>query len=775
MNLRLMSPYVATVCLLLAASVQAETAPSPDRAGGARQLSSESGSPAAAESPAYPAAYLNFGARFGEEDLEGYSDMILPLLNNEQNIIFFNPRVSLAEEGANEFNLGLGYRRLVVDGLVLGGNIFMDSRESVHGNRFNQWGAGVELLSNFVDFRANYYDADNDKEKIGQYSTQSQETVSQTTSSTRASSTTTASQRPGPVVAYTDPYATGHGIYYDQYASTITDYTTRTNYTTTYRTTTTTTTTTRWFEQYEAGMDGWDAELGFKLPLPIGPEVRLFGGYYSYDNTLGDDVDGLKARLEVKTGPYLALDAEVFEDETLNGSDFFVGARLQIPFSRDLSWSKFVDGLISMDHRSLDERMRSEMVQRDVRVQARDSDWEENAAKREVDVQSTVSTRTSKHSKTTVKSVQDGTPGGKTTITLADKITFVDKDNFADTSQDGTNEHPYGDANGGIQKAVDNAGANTTIFVYEAGGKVNGINRDGSDVGGKYDEQVVMKPGQTITSEITFSGHPTQTSYATLNKPLIHPSTVTYNNGTAAAVTMPENTTLRRMAVTTTQGNTSAVQVRPQLDGGPVRIEGNDLRTSGNGWACALDVAVIQTSLDSLSVTGNTLSTSGTVDVWNPVPLILGVGEAKVGNITLSGNTISTVGVSTEGVILTINSSTLGSVAITGNTISTTGPFSEGMTMEFAWGTSVDSLAVTGNAVNTTGLLADGMSFWTSHGATFGSKDISGNTITTSGDTAHGISFTNDNPPPVYEEKDFINNIFNVSGLNSVNIKDNSP
>lgn len=113
---------------------------------------------AAASQPAknYPAAYLNFGVRFGEEDLEGYSDMILPLLNNEQNIIFFNPRVSLMDEGANEFNLGLGYRRLVTNGLVLGGNVFVDSRESAHGNRFNQWGAGVELLSQYVDFRANH-------------------------------------------------------------------------------------------------------------------------------------------------------------------------------------------------------------------------------------------------------------------------------------------------------------------------------------------------------------------------------------------------------------------------------------------------------------------------------------------------------------------------------------------------------------------------------------------------------------------------------------------
>lgn len=189
---------------------------------------------------------------------------------------------------------------------------------------------GIEILSNHVDFRANYYDADNGKEKIGQYSTQSRETVSQTTSSTKSSSSTTATT----VRSGTEPYAEGHAIYYDLYGGTTTNYTTKTNYTTTYRTTTTTTSTSKWFEQYETGMDGWDAELGLKLPLPIGPEVRLFGGYYSYDNPFGDDVDGLKARLEIKTGPYLALDAEVFEDETLNGSDFFVGARLQIPFPR---------------------------------------------------------------------------------------------------------------------------------------------------------------------------------------------------------------------------------------------------------------------------------------------------------------------------------------------------------------------------------------------------------------------------------------------------------
>lgn len=563
----------------------------------------------------------------------------------------------------------------------------------------------------------------------------------QTTSSTRASSSTTAKVRPG-TGGYSDPYAEDHGIYYDQYGGTITDYTTKTNYTTTYRTTTTTTTTSKWFEQYEAGMDGWDMELGFKLPLPIGPEVRLFGGYYSYDNPFGDDVDGLKARLEIKTGPYLALDAEIFEDETLNGSDFFVGARLQIPLSRDLSWNKFVDGLVSMEHRSLDERMRSEMVQRDVRIQSSESDWQENLAKRAVDVQSTVSTRTSKHSKTTVKSVQDGTPGEKTKITLADKITFVDKDNAADTSQDGTNEHPYGDDKGGIQKAVDNAGENTTIFVYEAGGQVNGISQDSSDMGGVYDEQVTMRPGQIITSEIIFSGHPTQTSYATVNRPLIKPSTVTYDKKYdtgweifeyAAAVTMPENSALQRMAVETSQDKTSAVWVQPQLGSGSVRIDRSVLRTSGpdaDGLTAELDNA----SLENLTVSGSTISTTGEyahgIGLWKE-------NNASLNSLNVSGSTISTAGYYAHGISTDISSSSLGSLNVSETFISTTGDYAHGMSA-YIYSSILDSLNVNDTSISTAGEGGYGISTALSQ-ANLGSLNVNVVNISTSGEFARGL------------------------------------
>ncbi len=133
-------------------------------------------------------SYLSFGTRLGEETVEGFADLIYPLVGNENNVLFFNPRFSLKDEGANEANIGLGYRRRLADWLVGGANIYFDSRRSVHHNRFNQWGAGVEMLTEYIDFRANFYDADNDKELIGSYGETSVARSTRTTASSRTSS-----------------------------------------------------------------------------------------------------------------------------------------------------------------------------------------------------------------------------------------------------------------------------------------------------------------------------------------------------------------------------------------------------------------------------------------------------------------------------------------------------------------------------------------------------------------------------------------------------------
>ncbi len=445
-------------------------------------------------------SYLSFGTRLGEETVEGYIDLIYPLFATPSNTFFFTPRFSLKDEGANEANIGLGYRRKLTDWLVGGINIYFDSRESEHSNRFNQWGAGLEFFSEYVDVRANYYDADNDKKCIGEYSQRVTETSTQLSYKNKV-------------------FATGHEVVFEKVRIERT----------------TTTVTGSFFEQFETGMDGWDAEIGGKLPLPKGPEIRLFAGYYDYDNTLGDDFSGGKGRLEVRTGSWLSLDAEVFEDKDFNDTNYFVGFRLQVPLSSALSWQGLKEGLFSSQHRDLDRRMRSEMVVRDVRIQTEDSDWQEDLTRRQV--QHRVSEKRS-----------------ASRIVLADHITFVDGDTSGPA--DGTNERPYKK----IQDGVDNAGVNNIIFVYETGGTATGKPVAG-DGGGAYDEQVVLQEGQTLTSTVSWSDNGGG-SYQTKQRPMIRPTAVTNEEETgisegntyfaAPVISMAADATVRRMAVDAT-------------------------------------------------------------------------------------------------------------------------------------------------------------------------------------------------------------------------------
>lgn len=220
-------------------------------------------------------------------------------MTTAKGVGFLNPRVSLEDQGANEFNVGAGWRQPALeDRVLLGGNLYLDSRHSEHGNRFNQLGVGVEVLSRWLDLRANYYLPEDDEELIASHETETVEASVATTSRTRED--------------YGDPYAEANQIAQEF---------TRTTRTTT---TTTTTTTRRLFEQFESAMEGFDAEIGALLPLPPSfPSVRLFGGYCSFEDSFGNRVEGPKGRVEMRVGSFLSLDGEVFDDEELNGTGYY--------------------------------------------------------------------------------------------------------------------------------------------------------------------------------------------------------------------------------------------------------------------------------------------------------------------------------------------------------------------------------------------------------------------------------------------------------------------
>jgi hypothetical protein len=350
------------------------------------------------------------GVRAGEHSIEGFADFIIPLWSTDDAVVFFNPRLSLADEGAQEVNVGFGVRKLWPEQkVIVGANAYYDNRFSAYNNTLSQFGAGLEFLSENVDARVNWYDADNDLQLTNWYETE-QVDISM-------------------VRDWDNPYGKTHGIYQD------------------YTDITTTTTTHRRYEQFEAGLDGYDAEVGAKLPLSKkAPQVKLFLGYYDYDNPFGDDIKGAKGRIEVKASDYLTLDAEVYENDDLNGSKYFVGARLNLPF--DLSRlaagkNPFKDPRKTRPATQFADRM-NEMVIRDVRVQSAESDFMENEGAKTVDVQ---------------VDEQSGTE------TLLRDVIFVDGDNGSGV-ENGTHEHPYDT----VQEGNDHAYGRKNVYVDEWSG-----------------------------------------------------------------------------------------------------------------------------------------------------------------------------------------------------------------------------------------------------------------------------------------------------------------
>jgi hypothetical protein len=220
---------------------------------------------------------------------------------------------------------------------------------------------------------------------------------------------------------------------------------------------TTTTTTTRYFERFEAAMEGYDAELGAKLPfLPPWMETRVFAGYYNFEGDFTEDVDGFKGRLEIRALPALTLDAEFYDDDALTGSDYFFGARVNLPFdvvnlARGKNPFAGTEAALKARQQAFSERL-SEMVIRDPHVRLHESGFIENEDLKDVDVDVDVE---------------------EDEKVVLDDINFVNNGNNSGF-ENGTDEHPYNT----VQEGVDN------VFGREECLRVPGV--------GRYHENVVV-------------------------------------------------------------------------------------------------------------------------------------------------------------------------------------------------------------------------------------------------------------------------------------------
>ncbi len=259
----------------------------------------DSSPPPAETESGWPAAELTLGFQTRDSETEGIGDLLLPIWNpGGTGLLFLNPRTAVVDHDEEEANLGVGYRQWLPKlDLILGANLFYDYRDADSFD-YDQWGFGLELLSPWIDARANYYDPDDERHVVA---SETQTEIRQTVQSS---------------AGWGSPYAEDHAILQDFV-------TTRTL---------TTVTTTRTFEQYEQALGGYDWEIGLRLPIRAEAfEARLFGGYYDFARDFGADARGWKTRAEVRVLGSLYLDAGLYENADLTGSDWFAGARWSVP------------------------------------------------------------------------------------------------------------------------------------------------------------------------------------------------------------------------------------------------------------------------------------------------------------------------------------------------------------------------------------------------------------------------------------------------------------
>ena len=111
--------------------------------------------------------YLEFLGKPGTERSLGQPDLFLPILQDTNDMTFFNLRGQLQFDNTDvsEYNIGLGHRHMFTD-WILGGYGYYDHRNTQLGNAYRQFTGGMELMSVDWAFRVNGYLPENKTETV---------------------------------------------------------------------------------------------------------------------------------------------------------------------------------------------------------------------------------------------------------------------------------------------------------------------------------------------------------------------------------------------------------------------------------------------------------------------------------------------------------------------------------------------------------------------------------------------------------------------------------
>jgi hypothetical protein len=232
--------------------------------------------------PDDPRGLITLGTQFSQHANGAYLDAITGIWAPQKRdaFVFLNSRYHIEDNGQFISSTGLGVRKMLPgQDVIFGVNAYWDSLHSEHGNDFDQLGLGAEILTKWVDARFNYYLPDGDRTRVDGH-TEREFGRSDGLGVLRANSIT------------------------------------------------------RKFERREAALEGFNSEVGFLIPgLCKFTEVRIYGGYYHYDNPFGSDYEGFKARLEARLLPGVIADVEYWDDAELMGGHWTAGVRASVPFS----------------------------------------------------------------------------------------------------------------------------------------------------------------------------------------------------------------------------------------------------------------------------------------------------------------------------------------------------------------------------------------------------------------------------------------------------------
>jgi len=211
------------------------------------------------------------GIRGGDGRTLSYADIFLPVVGTKDSFFFINPKIVLGSDSSNELNAGCGYRHLLFDeSLILGGNFYYDTKHTENDFRHHQLGFGGEALTKWIDLRANFYFPVSGKKSFGDTLT----------------------------------YAFGQRSIIAR-------------------------TSTR----YEEPLNGLDYEGGVLIPyLSDTIETRLYLGGYHYFSSLGNNINGIRGRLEAKLAPAFTFQLEATHNNIF-GTDIYVGGYICLPVS----------------------------------------------------------------------------------------------------------------------------------------------------------------------------------------------------------------------------------------------------------------------------------------------------------------------------------------------------------------------------------------------------------------------------------------------------------